>query len=142
MENNFEQELLELQSGLISLCMEVTEGKVDKIYAYASIEDNSTATAFNAFFEVDNEIKRLRQLDIDRDLSMQFLSLGTDDLDQVAEICDKYKMPTPTEMKMIYDVKSGNFSVDYKYEAVCFTKTGISPGTVFDNWIDEVVGQK
>lgn len=38
MADNFEDKFMDLQAGLISLCLEVTDGKVDKVYAYASKE--------------------------------------------------------------------------------------------------------
>lgn len=38
MKENFEDKFMDLQSGLIALCLEVTDRKVDKIYVYASIE--------------------------------------------------------------------------------------------------------
>ena len=44
----------------------------------------------------------------------------------------------PTEIKMIYEKKTGKFSVKYKYDEVCSAKTGIGAGEVFDNWITEV----
>jgi len=56
MSGQFEDEFMALQSELISLCLEVTEKKVDKIYAYASIEEKSKM--FNSFFEIDGEIKQ------------------------------------------------------------------------------------
>jgi hypothetical protein len=45
----FEDEFMELQSGLISLCLEVTRGKVDKVFAYGSNEKKSKS--FNAFLK-------------------------------------------------------------------------------------------
>ena len=58
----FEDEFMELQTGLISLCLELTEGKVDKVFAYGSNEKKSAA--FNAFFEVDGTIKTTNQLNL------------------------------------------------------------------------------
>ncbi len=55
MSKKFEDQFMDLQSELISLSLEVTDKKVDKIYAYASIEEKSQM--FNAFFEVAGEIK-------------------------------------------------------------------------------------
>ena len=44
----FEDEFMEVQSGLISLCIEfLGENKVDNIYAYGSIEDGRYS--FNVF---------------------------------------------------------------------------------------------
>ena len=135
MSKQFEDEFMDLQSEFISLCLEVTKKRVDKIYAYVSIEEKSKM--FNAFFEVNGEIKTLNQLGINNVLMMQFLKLGTGDLDKMKLVCNEYNMRVPTELKMYYDVNSGKYNADYKYEEVCSGKTGISAGEVFMNWINE-----
>jgi len=136
MKKIFEDEFMNLQSTFISLCLEVTNKQVDKIYAYVSIEKKSKM--FNAFFKVNEEIKTLNQLGINNDLVMQFLKIGTADLEKIKKLCEKHAMPIPTEMKMYYDVKSGKYNADYKYEEVCSAQTGVSAGEVFMNWIDAV----
>lgn len=135
MSKKFEDEFMDLQSELISLCLEVTNKRVDKIYAYASIEEKSQM--FNAFFEVAGEIKMLNQLGINNTLAMQFLKLGTGDLGKIKALCKEYDMATPTELKMYYDVKSGKYNADYQYIEVCSSKTGISAGEVFMNWVNQ-----
>ena len=132
----FEDEFMDFQSGLISLCLEVTKGKVNKIYAYCSNEQKSKM--FNAFFEVDGEIKTLSQLGISRELSFKFLKLGTQELAKVNEICRKYSMSAPTEMKICYDVTTGKYKADYKYEEVCSAKTGKGSGEVFTEWLSKM----
>ena len=47
MEKVFEDEFMDLQTALISLCLEVTEEKVNKVYVYCSNEKKSKM--FNAF---------------------------------------------------------------------------------------------
>ena len=133
----FEDAIMEVQSGLISLCLEVVGNRdIDKVYAYCSIEKKSMM--FNAFFEVDGKIQTLNQLGINRGLIMQFLKLGTGDLNKVRDVCKRFERPTPTEIKMIYEKKTGKFGVKYRYDEVCSAKTGICAGEVFVNWITEV----
>ncbi len=136
MDRKFEDEFMDLQSELISLCLEVTEKKVDKIYAYASIEEKSQM--FNAFFEAAGEIKTINQLGINSNLMMQFLKLGTGDLGKIKALCKEYNMPVPTELKMYYDVKTGKYNADYQYKEVCSSRTGISAGEGFMNWIHQI----
>lgn len=136
----FEDSFMDFQSGLISLCLEVAEQEVDKVFAYCSIEKNSIM--FNAFFEVNGEIKTLDELGLNGELIMQFLKLGTSDLIEVKNICISNSMPVPTEMKMYYDVKTGKFDAKYKYEEVCSEKTGKCAGEIFSEWISEIKGQK
>lgn len=136
MREGFEEKFMEIQSGLISLCLELTHGDVDKIYAYASIEDKSRM--FNAFVEKNGEILTLNKLNIDRMLVRQFLKIGTSDLEKLYDLCKQFETQRPTEMKMYYDVKTGKYNADYKYEEVCTANTQYSSGEVFMKWIEEV----
>lgn len=133
----FEDEFMEVQSGLISLCMEVIgDNKVEKVYVYCSIE--RTMKMFNAFFTVGNEIMTLNLLGIKPPKSTQFLRLGTSDLNKLSTVCEKYNKPTPTEMKLYYDVKSGEFEAKYRYDEVCSLKTGKAQSEVFLEWVAEM----
>ena len=134
----FEDEFMDLQSALISLCMEVTEQKISKIYVYCSNEKKSKM--FNAFFDVNGEIKTLNQLGVPNNLAFQFLKLGTEDLEKLDGICKKYNMQIPTEMKLYYDVSSGKYTAEYKYEEVCSSKTQKNSGEVFLEWLNEIKG--
>ncbi len=136
MKDNFEDKFMEIQTGLISLCLEVTRSKIDKIFAYASIEKKSTM--FNAFFERDGKVLTINQLNIDRGIVMEFLKIGTTDLEKIKKICEQNEIKTPTEIKMYYDVKTGKYNADYKYNEVCSDKTGISSGEVFMKWYNEI----
>lgn len=136
MDKIFEDEFMDLQSGLISLCIEVAQQSISKVYAYCSNEKKSKM--FNAFFEVDGEIKTLNQLGIPSKLAFQFLKTGTEDLEKIDALCTKYNMPIPTEMKLCYDVKSGKYDAEYKYEEVCSAKTGKDAGEVFLEWVSEI----
>lgn len=135
----FEDEFMDLQEGLISLCMELTKGKVDKIYAYGSNEKKSKS--FNAFFEVDGEIRTLSRMNVPRELAFRFLEIGTEDLLKLDSIGEKYNRPVPTELKLYYDVREGKFNAEYKYEEICSAKTGIISDEVFMNWISEMKDQ-
>ncbi len=132
----FEDEFMDLQTGLISLCLEVTQGKVDKVFAYGSNEKKSTM--FNAFFEVNGEIKTLNMLGVSKELAFQFLGLGIEDLEKLDAIGAKYKRPVPTELKLYYDVRAKKFKSEYKYEEVCSARTGKSAGEVFNEWLAEM----
>ena len=132
----FEDEFMDLQTGLISLCLEVTQGKVDKVFAYGSNEKKSTM--FNAFFEVNGEIKTLNMLGVSKELAYQFLGLGIEDLEKLDAIGAKYNRPVPTELKLYYDVRARKFKSEYKYEEVCSARTGKSAGEVFNEWLAEM----
>ena len=136
MSHQFEDEFMDLQSELISLCLEATERKIDNIYAYASIEEKSKM--FNAFFKVDGKIKTLNQLKLDTSLISRFLKSGTSDLEKIISTCKSFNKPVPTEIKMYYDVATGKFNADYKYNEVCSSKTGVAAGEIFMDWLSQV----
>jgi len=89
----------------------------------------------NVFFELDGKIKTLNEMGTVPSCAMELLRTGTHGLDKIKEICAKYNYPTPTEIKMIYDVKTKKFNVAYQYKEICSAKTNISAGEVFMNWI-------
>lgn len=136
MNSDFEEKFMEIQTDYISLCLELTESKVDKIFAYASIEKKSTM--FNAFFVKSNMVYTINQLDVDRKVAMEFLKIGTRDLEKIRDLCKENDTQTPTEIKMIYSLKDSKYSADYKYEEICSEKTGISAGEVFMKWYEEI----
>ncbi|NBK96743.1 MAG: hypothetical protein EOM50_01755 [Erysipelotrichia bacterium] len=131
----FEDAFMDLQSEFVSLSLELVEKKANIIYIYISIEEKSKM--FNIFVKSNEEIKTINLLGLDRALVMQFLKMGTNDIDKIKDLCNEYSMKVPTEMKMIYHVQTGKYNVDLKYESVCSSKTGISSGEVFAQWINE-----
>lgn len=130
MKKNFEDAFMELQSEYVSLCLELLGNTVEKVYIYLSIEDKSQL--FNVFAKKSNTIQTLNQVVSDRALLMRFLKLGTDDIEKIKSLCKQYKVSTPTELKMTYDVKTGGYIADYQYKPVC---TDISSGEVFMKWV-------
>ena len=132
----FEDEFMDVQASIISLCLELTGEKVDKVYAYCSNE--KYCQMFNAFFVINGEVKTTEQLKIPDDLAFQFMGFGLEDIERLNTVCKKYNMPAPTELKLYYDVKSGKFNADYKYEEVCSGNTDIDQDDIFLEWIAEV----
>lgn len=131
----FEDAFMEEQSSLISLCLEFAEGQVDKVFAYASIEEKTQG--FNAFFQAGRKIKAPHQIDPDPSMVQQFLNLGTSDLTNIRKICAAYQNPVPTEIKMTYDVKTGKFDAQYQYQPVCTAETGVDLSEVFLAWMED-----
>ena len=144
MDRVFEDEFMEAQSRIIALCVEFAGNRADKVYAYGSIEESSIS--FNAFFNIDGQIKTTNNIAADPDAIWDFLDLGEADLVKIRQICIHYEKPVPTELKMIYDCKSGKIDTEsgkidteYKYESICSAKTGIDSSEIFMKWLDEVL---
>ena len=107
----FEDEFSAKQTDMIQLALEYADRvgqKVDTVYIYASNEKNSYS--FNIFYISENKIFTMRSLpgknfeDLNN-LIFHVLKIGTDDVKELKIICEKYKQPMPTQVKLIYDHK-------------------------------------
>ena len=134
----FEDKFMEIQTELISLCMEVTGSEVDKVFAYASIDKKSRM--FNAFFEKEGKVLTLNELNIVNGEAMGFLKTGTQELEKIKRVCEENQRKIPTEIKMYYDVKTGRFDAEYKYDEECLQK--MSSGEIFMKWYEEIKGNE
>lgn len=133
MSKQFEDALMEIQSGLISLCLEATGKEIEKVYAYASIEKGMKT--FNAFYQRGNAIVSLRQLGAGASLIRSFLTESVKDLEKLELLCREMNRPCPCEIKIIYNVHTGAFDSDMKYESVCGPDADTTPGQVFMEWM-------
>lgn len=46
------------------------------------------------------------EMNIDRKATMEFLKIGTRDLERIKDLCNENNTKIPTEIKMIYTLKS------------------------------------
>lgn len=134
MERVFEDEFMDLHSSIIDLCRELTRDSVDMIYAYAIIEGRSYS--FNAFFTKQGKVLTLRELNIGRETVSEFLGIGNEELIKIDDVCKKYGKKTPTEIKMIYDVRTKQFTSEYRYTPMETMDVGFPD--FFMGWINEI----
>ncbi len=135
-ESCFEDEFSDIQSGLISLCLEFTNSNVDMVFGYCSIEENSLM--FNAFFKRDGKILSARDAAYDSDVR-EFLKVGTSDLDKFRVVCAKWNQPCPKQIKMVYDVRTRKFNADISYESrIPYELKGNS---IFMEWMEDEQGK-
>ncbi len=133
----FEDKFMEVQSDMVSLALELAaEEAIDKIYLYASIENESVL--FNAFYSRGMNILKLSDVEKSKEKIRAFLRLGTDDVEQLVSVCKSYQKPIPTEIKAIYDADKNSFDSNYQFSTVGLEEKGKSPGVVFLEWRDMV----
>lgn len=140
----FEDELMDVQSSLVSLCLEATEhvGRevdVRLVYIYASLEEGMAS--FNVFFRLaDGSLPALDELVTDDDLYSQVCGLAYDDLDRLKEACSEFGGPCPTEVRGRYDAVGGGYTSRYSYEPKVGREDGEgqSPSVIFRAWLDAV----
>ena len=130
MENVFEDYFSEYQADMISICMEYVDYReeVETVFVYASWENGWRGCG--VFFKVNGKIvsrgnglmyalqDKGYSLDVSSQRQRSMLDILNEDHIKINEVCKKFGREMPTEMKLIYDVKSGQFSADYQYDLV------------------------
>ncbi|AZV44289.1 immunity protein YezG family protein [Peribacillus asahii] len=143
----FEDRFSELQADMISICMEYVEDRADKVYVYASCEEGMISGKF--FYLINNQYVKCHKVndalengeeryDVSTKRQSMVLRIICEDIKKVKVLCKEYERDMPTEMKLIYDVKSGNFKAEYKYDLV-YTNDDIKTADhIADEWFEEV----
>src|SRR5690625_3485566 len=143
----FEDGFSELQADMISICMEYVEDKAEKVYVYASSEEGVISSSFfylinNKYVEPHKLNDALEKGDDSYDVSPQrgfmVLDIINENMEKIKELCEEYKKEMPTEMKLIYDVKSGSFKADYKYDLVYTRDEFKTAVDIANEWLEEV----
>ncbi|SHM58035.1 immunity protein YezG family protein [Gracilibacillus kekensis] len=145
--NTFEDRFSELQSDMISICMEYVEERADKVYVYASCEESIISSKF--FYLINNKYLKPHKVNdafanggerynISSERQFMVLDILNEDIEKIKELCLDYEKDMPTEMKLIYDVKSGKFKAEYKYDLVYTNHETKTARQIADEWFDEI----
>ena len=123
----FEDRFSELQADMISICMEYVENRADKVYVYASCEEDMISSSF--FYLINNKYVECHKVndalgneeekyDVSPERMFQVLQIIGEDIEEIETLCKRIRKDMPTEMKLIYDAKSGKFKAEYKYDLI------------------------
>ncbi|MGQ3376811.1 DUF600 domain-containing protein [Priestia endophytica] len=143
----FEDKFSGLQGDMISICMEFVEDRADKVYVYASCEEGMISGRF--YYCINNTYVKPRKvndalgdgyqtIDVSPERGIAVLKIICGDIEEIEELCKNYGRDMPTEMKMIYDVKSGGFQAQYNYDLVHSIDDVKTPGAFADEWFEEI----
>ncbi|MGG2017867.1 DUF600 domain-containing protein [Bacillus sp. S10(2024)] len=143
----FEDKFSELQADMISICMEYIENRADKVYVYASCEETIISSKF--FYLINNKYLKPHKVndaleagderyDVSTKRQFMVLDILNEDIEKIKVFCKEYERDMPTEMKLIYDVKSGKFKAEYKYDLVYTNDDVKTAGHIADEWFEEV----
>ena len=103
MAKQFEDYFSELQADMVTISLEYVDYQADMIYIYCSYEPE--AYYFNVFYKIDNSILHKHELnskdknlyDISIDRQKTLLDIGTNDLEQIHEICKQFNRDISSE---------------------------------------------
>ncbi|MCC5803737.1 DUF600 domain-containing protein [Rossellomorea vietnamensis] len=144
---DFEDRFSELQADMISICMEYIEDRADKVYVYCSSEKGIISANF--FYLIDNMYLEPHMVnesmkdgteafDITPKRQSMVLRIICEDIQKINTLCKEYERDMPTEMKLIYEVKSGNFKAEYKYDLVYANDDIKTADHIADEWFEEI----
>jgi hypothetical protein len=145
--NNFEDRFSELQADMISICLEYVENRADKVYVYASCEESIISSKF--FYLINNKYIKPHKVNdalvngderynVSSERQFMVLDILNEDIEKIKELCMNYEKDMPTEMKLIYDVKSGKFKAEYKYGLVYTNHETKTARQIADEWFEEI----
>ena len=138
----FEDKLSEIQKDMISLALELAEGKIDTVYIYGSYENNSLS--FNSFFAQDNKVYTINKLDqlgienLTTDRMFQYLEIGISDLERLITLFQEDKKQAPTQLKLVYDNVNKKANAKYSYEIFYSNSDSLTPEDIFMEWYKEI----
>ena len=139
----FEDQLMDIQSDMISLSLEYVENKAETVYIYVVLEDG--LVSFDVFYKIGGFISE--KSDVNEYLSekindsdyIQFslLESGIEDAEKIEVLFEENSKEVPTEIRLVYDVKNNSLKSNYRYDAMYEKNEDLSVSDVFEAWIQE-----
>ena len=147
MENKyaFERKFAEFIADVLAICYEYVEGRAEKIYVY--LEDEARVQTSGFFYKINGKVVMRGKLNTALrpgeklyadypDRQGQVQSIIREDWNRFAALCRQYNKPVPTEIRMVYDVKTKKPDVRIQYDPVWSNKGGF-PMDVEEAWFEK-----
>lgn len=143
MTKNVTEQLMELQSDMISIAYEYVDGQAEKIFVYGSTESGVIGNDF--FYQVNGQLfhryelnKLSSKYDTSASIQLKAIKLINSDLQKISSLCKENNLPIPTEFKLTYDVKSKNFNSDLGYETRYTHTDDLTMKMIVEQWFEEI----
>ncbi len=137
----FEDEFMDKQSEIIALFKDAAGDSVEMIYVF--IYYDAYSSMITSAFMVNGT--RCGNLDagISDEVNNDILDIvEVEIIPELEGICEKYNKPMPQEFRYIYNVKSGAFDADYRYEKDINEITEYDPGIAAQVWMGSLFEEK
>jgi hypothetical protein len=145
----FEDYFSELQTDMVSICLEYVDNKADDVYIYCSYEPEMYE--FNVFYKIKGKLIQKHQLneveenqndkhvyDISDERQDALLDIGLKDLQEIHKKCIEYNKAMPTEMKLHYSVHDNKLRGKYRYDLIYSNDEDLLPMNIFMQWFDDL----
>ena len=139
----FEDQLMEIQSDMISLSLEYVENKAEIVYIYVVLEDG--LVSFDVFYKIGGFISEKsdvneylsEKINDSDDIQFSLLEYGIEDAEKIEVLFKENSKEVPTEIRLVYDVKNNSLKSNYIYDAKYEKNEDLSVSDVFEAWIQE-----
>ena len=139
----FEDQLMEIQSDMISLSLEYVENKAEIVYIYVVLEDG--LVSFDVFYKIGGFISEKsdvneylsEKINDSDDIQFSLLEYGIEDAEKIEVLFKENSKEVPTEIRLVYDVKNNSLKSNYRYDAMYEKNEDLSVSDVFEAWIQE-----
>ena len=146
----FEDYFSELQTDMVSICLEYVSNKADIIYIYGSCEGQIISC--DHFYKINGQIVQCHKLnDIDLGNGFKYdvsssrqdkvLTILIEDIEKIENLCKEYKRDMPTEFKLIYDVKDNRLNANHRYDLIYTNDPVKTADDVAEEWFEEINSQ-
>ena len=140
----FEDQFMDIQIRMVSLAMEHVQGQADAIYIYGISEQE--IISYNVFFKIKDSVVKFHKVNsvltnkvnTSDDMLFSLLRYGNEDLQALIDLCDNNGHEHPTELWLVYDIKSKHLETKYNYEARYENDENLIPRLEFEKWFEEV----
>ena len=139
----FEDQLMDIQSDMISLSLEYVENKEETVYIYVVLEDG--LVSFDVFYKIGGFISEKsdvneylsEKINDSDDIQFSLLEYGIEDAEKIEVLFEENSKEVPTEIRLVYDVKNNSLKSNYRYDAMYEKNEDLSISDVFEAWIQE-----
>ena len=139
----FEDQLMDIQSDMISLSLEYVENKAETVYIYVVLEDG--LVSFDFFYKIGGFISEKsdvneylsEKINDSDDIQFSLLEYGIEDAEKIEVLFEENSKEVPTEIRLVYDVKNNSLKSNYIYDAMYEKNEDLSVSDVFEAWIQE-----
>ena len=139
----FEDQLMDIQSDMISLSLEYVENKAETVYIYVVLEEG--LVSFDVFYKIGGFISEKsdvneylsEKINDSDDIQFSLLEYGIEVAQKIEVLFEENSKEVPTEIRLVYDVKNNSLKSNYRYDAMYEKNEDLSVSDVFEAWIQE-----
>ena len=79
-----------------------------------------------------------KRIDDSDNIVFAVLGYGTEDIEKLIDVCQKFHREHPTEMWLVYDAETNSLKSKYSYEGRYDKDEELLPRKEFEKWFEEV----